>query len=351
MEIKSAQVVEQSVAASVSLPALSQPYIVTDSAASALPLRIVTFHDSPTGAKHVSNRTEKQVYKFQVAWDPVNKKKCLGYDIRSHILIAPYRGKSRTGLYIEKGELPASSPLRTAVDACREKGIPVVTGYWNYWNNPIAILFYLDHMPQQLIDRYILELKRDHNIDIPINDDKARQSVVLSYCAVELIIQFELAIPLEKLSEKSWIRFHNWTGAAGAIFLPQWFKPHITVALQLSKTQLTDMAPRNAEEAKLMAREAKVSHRYALEVGGANSALQLILPKGVSSDLIERELFRKPTHRLKDPRPQWLAKLLGLFVCTRPEPGKRLLEPMHSDEGRAFDDLKDINIPMIRTWR
>lgn len=299
----------------------------------------------------ISNCPRKEVYKFQVSWDPVRKMDNLGYHIRRHVLIAPYRGDIHAAKHIQKAELPEDSPLSAAVKQCRAKGIPVVTGYWKYWNNPIAILFDLKHMPQEIVDRYIAELNRDHGVEIPTFDDKCRLTVVLGYCAAEFIIQFELAIDPEKLSKKSWIRFHNWTAASGALFLPHWFKPRTKIVLLVSKTQLVDLIPKNLDEGMSMAMEARVAHRYDLETTAAANARQLIIPKGVASDMIGRELDKTPSHQLVDPVPRLWADFKGFFLKFYRKPKNRMSEKMYTNEKKAYEDLKMINIPVIRTIR
>lgn len=232
----------------------------------------------------------KKVYKFQVAWDPMMKTTPLHPDITHHVLIAPYLSEFRTDMDIVRADLP-DSPLLAAVEKMRNIGMNIVTGYWNNWNNPVAILLDVHSAPETCAKKYAIELRRDFAIHIPNEDVKCLKSVAFGYAVAELVIQFEVALGQGGLSKKSHIRFHDWTAAAGLIFKSRWRKSGMEKSLCLTRTRLGKLEPETDVEADNMARKMGVLHRLQLERVAALYANSVkLLARDVSLDLVRKQL-------------------------------------------------------------
>lgn len=244
----------------------------------------------------------RPVFKFEVLWDPSKVMGTPRASILHNVLISPYCGQSRAEEEIHSAELLETNPLRSALDVCRENGLQIVTGYWKYPEKPIAIMVDLNSISEENINKYCDELKRDFFIDIPQSDIKCRKSVAFGYAVAELLNEFEKSIGTANLSRKSYVRFHDWTAAAGAIFLSRWYKPLTEILFGLSKTQLRSLKPKHPIEAQLMAREANVLHRHMLEFTATNFAKHIVLVYGLNAKAVHKQLSKVPSYYVQGAR-------------------------------------------------
>lgn len=290
---------------------------------------------------------DRFVYKFQVVWNPVRQTTELNNDLGDNILMSIYRGKYFEANDIYRVDFPDGSPLRAAVENCRVKGIRIVTGVWKCWKNPVAILFDVRQMPHSLFEENVAKLKEE-GIEVPLNDDKARQAIDLSHCAAEFLSQFETAAKL--VSKMSCVRFHNWRTAAGLIFS---INADVTMnkTFFVTTTRLRDMAPCNPDEGIRMSSESNAGYRYALELVAAQKASQLIIGKNANSSAVERALFRTPTHRLREPRADMSEFLIKLLTCQLNTYWmyKVIAVDYYREDEHVQNDLIPINVHYINT--
>lgn len=264
-----------------------------------------------------TSHEDKEVpWTFEISWDVVAKVADLfTINGEKNILIGAYRPEKAVEEVLE-AEFPDDSPLALAVQSVRDKGFKVATGKWLIRDSPPAIAFHVESARDMFGDRYVEMFKKDHNIDIPHDDQEARDAVVFGYMVAEFLTEFELKCPAKcsidnpitgsnpSLSDKEsshegestepvvspsivpsdterkpqvettegeiCAQFHDWKCGVGLILFRQW-KSRITTIFTMKNSCLEgDFHSR--EKAHEEARKRGIFHRVSMELAAAHAS-------------------------------------------------------------------------------
>jgi glycogen(starch) synthase len=150
---------------------------------------------------------------FEVLWDVVaNLADLFTVNGSKNILIGPYRPEKAVDEILE-AEFEEDSLPAMAVQVVRDKGFKVITGHWLIHDRPPAIMFHVESARDKFENHYVEMFKKDHNIEIPLGDQEARDVVVFGYMVAEFLAEFELkcrskGIPTAVSSNDSKQTFH-----------------------------------------------------------------------------------------------------------------------------------------------
>lgn len=250
---------------------------------------------------------------FEILWDVVtNVADLFTINGEKNILIGRYRPEKAAD-EIHDAEFPRDSPLAVAVEAVRDKGFKVITGKWLIRDRPPAIVFHVESARDMFGDRYMEMFKRDHKIDIPDDDQEARDAVIFGYMVAEFLTEFELRCQPESSKESNpttgpntslsdnkqsshqdestesspsivpsdiervpsvettgdeiCTQFHDWKCAVGLVLLRQW-SSRITTIFTL-KTSCLEGDFQSQERAHEKARQRGIFHRISMELAAA----------------------------------------------------------------------------------
>jgi glycogen(starch) synthase len=249
----------------------------------------------------------KEPWTFEILWDVVaNVADLFTINGEKNILIGRYR-PDKAADEILHAEFPRDSPLAVAVEAVRDKGFKVITGKWLIRDRPPAIVFHVESARDMFGDRYLEMFKKDHMIDIPADDEEARDAVIFGYMVAEFLTEFELRcrpessngsnpttglnpslsdtkqpshqdeptepsivpsdIEREPSGNEICTQFHDWKCAVGLVLLRQW-SSRITTIFTL-KTSCLEGDFHSQERAHEEARRRGIFHRFSMELAAA----------------------------------------------------------------------------------
>lgn len=138
------------------------------------------------------NSEEDGPWTFEILWDVVaNVADLFTVNGEKNILLGLYRPEKAVDEILE-AEFPENYLPAMAVQAVRDKGFKLITGKWLIHDRPPAIMFHVESARDKFGDHYVEMFKKDHEIEIPRDDQEARDSVLFGYMVAEFLTEFEL---------------------------------------------------------------------------------------------------------------------------------------------------------------
>lgn len=238
------------------------------------------------------SRDDKNVYKFQIVWDPAQHlKKGLKKNLSHQVLITPYQGELMSHLHLRELCLIQSSPLCKAVEEVRDElGIRIATGVWKKWKKPLAILFDTRNISFERVQIILRKLKRDVGIELPENGGHFTSRVVFGYVVAKFLVHFE-AMTMIELSIRSRVLFNDWDTAPALLFFSylSWY-PTMRTTLCFHRTSLGDLVPKTAVLAAQLAKELDVFHQFEIERHAYVRAKEVLVVRPLNKNTVAHQM-------------------------------------------------------------
>jgi glycogen(starch) synthase len=130
---------------------------------------------------------------FEILWDVVaNVADLFTINGEKNILIGAVVRPDTAVDEILEADFSDNSPPAMAVRAVRNKGYIMKTGKWLIHDRPPAILFDVESARDKFGNHYLEMFKKDHDFDIPHDDQEAIDAVLFGYMLAEFLTEFEL---------------------------------------------------------------------------------------------------------------------------------------------------------------